>query len=200
MMVARLKPNESSTKRAAARLDAASLGQTRKSQRLKPVSDMLVEVGETAASARRPAPSSSEKMGADSRLLRLSAGPTTATTLGSSRRAVAISTAPVAWAGGFASSKWRPLPSALSWSMASSTPRNTVCMFGRLRSAAMPMRIVPPSSARMQAVVASASVPASSAASRIDRSVGSARNRVCDLITPIGGWHFEDEVPDRWET
>src|SRR5438045_1001681 len=63
MIVARLKPNESRTKRAAARLDAASLGQTRKSQGLSPVREMLVEVGETAASARRPPPSSSAKMG-----------------------------------------------------------------------------------------------------------------------------------------
>jgi len=44
----------------AARLDAASLGHTRKSHELRPVSDMLVDVGDTAARACRPPPSSSE--------------------------------------------------------------------------------------------------------------------------------------------
>jgi hypothetical protein len=64
----------------------------------------------------------------------------------------------------------------------------------------MPMRIVPVSLDLVQAVTAMASVAAASAASRIDRSLGSASDRVCDLITPIVGWHFEDEVPDRYET
>ena len=47
---------------------------------------------------------------------------------------------------------------------------------------------------------ASAPRPRPTVSTRYDRLVGNAIDRVCDLITPGGGWHFEDEVPDPAET
>lgn len=74
-------------------------------------------------------------------------------------------------------------------------------MFGRFRSAAMPIRMVFPASfSLLHPDTASAPRPRPAAMTRSDRLLGSAMDRVLDLMTPGGGWHFEDEVPDPSET
>jgi hypothetical protein len=166
----------------------------------RPVSDMLVEVGDTAATARRPPPSHRKDRG------RLAA----ASAIGGSDHAdhaldhrevqIAISTA--------RSAGWRlhELESASAALGVQLFDRHfclgsTVCMFGRLRSAAMPIRMVFPSPIRPpHADSASAPRPRPAAMTRSDHLLGRAMDRVCDLMTPGGGWHFEDEVPDRSET
>jgi hypothetical protein len=70
-----------------------------------------------------------------------------------------------------------------------------------LEISSMPMRMVPPSPTRRPHPDAtSAPRPMPWIAARTDRVLGMARDRVCDLMTPRVGWHFEDEVPDWRET